>query len=251
MKQGALSSKCCKSLSQQEISSLSKIRDAYSEKPIFSISVEQTLQFIDRAYESMGRTYRNRINTETINFGRYTGELDGVFLMIANALRIYDYATHFPSTPAEASQIHRGHKKNISRARKKVEESFADLANIIERLIPSAFTKQSNEKLRSSLGALDEIRCLLAEHLDVIDFDRRSESVAESFVTGVCANLVWNANIKPTKAMTDSHKKTPLLRFLEVFYPDEASAILAKLHDRERGLPQHKRIGATFIPPVQ
>lgn len=250
MKQGALSSKCYKSLSQQEISSLSKIRDAYSEKPIFSISVEQTLQLVDRAYESMGKTFRNRINTETINFGRYSGELDGVYLMIADALGTYDYSTHFPSTSAEAKEIHKEHKKNISRARKKVEKSFADIASVIDRLIPSAWTTHRNEQLRNSLGALDEIRCLLVDQLDVIDFDRRSESVAESFVTGVCSHLIWNANIKPTKAMFDSGEKTPLLRFLEVFYPDEASAILAKLYDRERSLPQHERIGATFIPPA-
>ena len=250
MKQGALSSECYNSLSQQEISSLSRIRDAYSEKPIFSISVEQTLQLIDRAYESMGRAFRNRINAETISFGRYSGDLDGVFLIIADALRTYDYSTHFPSTSLEAKEIHREHKQNIIRARKKVEKSFADIASVIDSLIPSAWTKHSNEKLRSSLGALDEIRCLLVEQLDVIDFDRRSESVAESFVTGVCTHLIWNANIKPTKAMFDSGEKTPLLRFLEVFYPDEAGAILAKLYDRERSLPQHERIGATFIPPA-
>lgn len=250
MEQGALSSKCYSSLSEQEVSSLSRIRSFYSEKPIFALSIEQTLSLIDRAYEAMGRPYRNRINAETVKFGRYSGELDGVFLMIADALRTYDHASYFPSTPAKATEIHREHKKNISRARKTVEKSFTDITSVIDGLIPSAWTKTSNEQLHSSLETLDDIRRLLVEHLDLLDFDRRSESIAESFVTGVCRSLIWNANIKPRPPMTDSHKKTPLLRFLEVFYPDDASAILAKVHDRERDLPLHKRMGATFIPPA-
>lgn len=84
----------------------------------------------------------------------------------------------------------------------------------------------------------------------MIDFEGRSDSRAESFVNGICMHLVWNANIKPTKPMTDSHNKTPLLRFLEVFYPVEANAILSKIYDRERGLPRNERIGAAFITPI-
>lgn len=250
IEQGGLSNSCYSSLSPQEASSLSKIRDHYRKEPIFSLSVEDTLLLIDRAYESMGRRYRARINAETIKFGRYSGELDGVFLIIADAQRTYDHATYFHLTPMEAKEAHRHHKKNIRCARKGLDASFAGITNIVNGLIPSVWSRHGDEKLRNSLDTLNQVRILLDEHIDLIDFEARSDSRAESFVNGVCMHLVWNANIRPTKPMTDSHGKTPLLRFLEVFYPIEASAILSKIYDRERGLPLHKRIGATFIPPT-
>lgn len=250
MEQGELSNSCYNSLSPQEVSSLSKIRKHYNKKPIFTFSIKETLSLIDRSYESMGRRYRNRINTETIKFGRYSGELDGVFLIISDALRAYDCATHFHLTPTEAKEAHRHHKKNINLARKKLDTGFTDIISIVNSMLPSAWSRYSNEKLRNSLRDLNEIRALLDEHIDLVDFENRSDSRAESFINGVCMGLVWNANIRPTKPMTDSHKKTPLLRFLEVFYPVEANAILSKIYDRERGLSLHERIGATFISPI-
>lgn len=250
MEQGKLSNSCYNTLSPQEIYSLSRIRNFYNKKPIFSLSIEETLSLIDRAYESMGRRYRNRINIETIKFGRYSGELDGVFLMISDALKTYDCASHFLLTPTEATETHKHHKKNIRCARKKINSSFTEIISIVNAMLSSAWSKSHNEKLRNSLCTLTEIRTLLDEHIDLLDFESRSDSRAESFVNGVCMHLVWNANIRPTKPMTDSHKRTPLLRFLEVFYPVEANSILSKIYDRERGLPLNERIGATFISPI-
>lgn len=250
MEQGELSDSCYNSLSPQEVSSLSKIRNHYNKKPVFAFSIKEALSLIDRSYESMGKRYRTRINAETIKFGRHSGELDGVFLMISDALRAYDCATYFHLTPTEAKEAHRHHKKNINRAKKKLDAGFADIISIVNSMLPSVWSRYSNEKLRNSLRTLNEIRTLLDEHIDLVDFESRSDSRAESFVNGVCMSLVWNANIRPTKPMTDSHKKTPLLRFLEVFYPVEANAILSKIYDRERGLPLHERIGATFISPI-
>jgi hypothetical protein len=197
----------------------------------------------------MGRSFRNRINSETVKFGRYSGELDGVFLVVSDALRAYEFANHFHSTPKEAIQIHRSHKKNLGRARKILDTGFSDITGVVNGMLPSVWSRASSEKLQSSLSVLDEIRALLEEHIDLIDFESRSDSRAESFVNGVCMSLVWNANIKPTKPMTDSHKKNPLLRFLEVFYPVESNSILSKIYDRERDLPQNERIGAKFITP--
>jgi hypothetical protein len=250
MEQGELSNSCYNSLTLQEVSSLSRIRNLYNKKPVFAFSINETLALIDRAYESMGRQYRTRINTEAIKFGRYSGELDGVSLMISDALRTYDYATHFYLTPTEAQESHKHHKKNVSRARKKLDTSFADIISIVNGMLPFVWSRYNSDKLRNSLKTLNEIRSLLDEQIGLIDFEGRPDSRAESFVNGVCMHLVWNANIRPTKPMTDSHEKTPLLRFLEVFYPVEAKSILSKIYDRERGLPPHERIGAKFISPI-
>ena len=250
MEQGKLSKSCYNSLTLQEISSLSKIRNHYNEKPVFALSIEKTLALIDRAYESMGRRYRTRINTETIKFGRYSGELDGVFLVISDTLRAYDTATHFHLTPTIARETHNNHKKNISRASKKLDTSFADILGIVDSMLPNAWLTYNSETLHNSLKALNEIQALLNEQIDLIEIESRSDSRAEFFVNHVCMHLVWNANIRPTKPMTDSREKTPLLRFLEVFYPVEAKAILSKIYDRERGLPLTERIGAKFISPI-
>jgi hypothetical protein len=249
MEQGGLSDSCYRSLTSEEISSLSRIRNHYNKKPLISLSIEDTLKLIDRAFEALGRPYRTRINSETVKFGRYSGELDGVFLMISDALRTYELATHFYSTPAEAKVSYVRHKKNIKYARKKLANGFADIFDVINGMLPSAWSGHSNEKLRNSLEILKQVRNLLDQQIDLIDFEGRPDSRAESFVNGVCMYLAWNANVRPTKPMTDSLEKTPLLRFLEVFYPVEAKSILSKIHDRERGLPTHERIGAKFISP--
>lgn len=250
MEQGALSNSCYNSLSPQEVASLSRIRNCYNKKIVFSFSIEKSLLLIDLAYESMGRPYRNRINAETIKFCRYSSEMDGVFIMITEALRAYDYAIHFHLTPTEATETHRLHKKNISRARKKLNTNFTEVISVVNGMIPSALSKSNNDRLCESLSALNDIRNFLDEYIDQIDFESRSDSRAEAFVSGVCMHLVWSANIRPTKPMTDSRKKTPLLRFLEVFYPVEANTILSKIYDRERSLPLNERIGATFFSPA-
>jgi len=249
MEQGELSNSCYSSLTQEEISSLSRIRSHYNKKPVFSFSIEETLVLVDRAFESMGRPFRTRINEDTKKFGRYSGELDGVFLMMSDALRTYDHATFFCSTPAEAKELYARHKKDVRRARKKLDNSFGDIVGIVNGMLPSVWARYNIEKLHNTVNALNEIRSILDEQVTLIDFEGRPDSRAESFVNGVCMYLVWNANIRPTKPKFDSQEKTPLLRFLEVFYPVEAEAILSRIYDRERGLLTHERIGAKFISP--
>ncbi|QKE62281.1 hypothetical protein HNE05_02535 [Aquipseudomonas campi] len=102
MEQGSLSDSCYYALTQEERDSLSVIREHYSRKQIFKFDVERALLFIDCSYEAMGKSYRDRINQETKIFGRYDGALDGVFLMIADALRLYDESFCFFDTPKEA-----------------------------------------------------------------------------------------------------------------------------------------------------
>lgn len=249
MEQGQLSNSCYNSLTLEEASSLLRIRNKYNKKPVFSYSAEEALVLIDRAFEAMGRSYRTRINTETVKFGRYSGELDGVFLMISAALRAYDHATHFYSTPTEAKESYTRHKKNIKYTRKKLDHGFTDISDVINGMLPVVWLTYDSEKLHNALKTLNEVRSLLDKQINLIDFEGRPDSRAEFFVNAVCMHLTWNANIRPTKPMTDSLEKNPLLRFLEVFYPVEAKAILSKIYDRERGLPMDERIGATFISP--
>lgn len=249
MEQGELSDSCYNSLNADETSSLLIIRNHYNKKSVFSLSTEETLALIDRAFEAMGRPYRTRVDAETIKLGRYSGELDGVFLMISDALRTYDLATHFYSTPAEAKASYTRHNKNIKHARKKLDSGFLDILDVVNGMLPTVWSRYNTEKLSNSLKTLNEVRRLLDDQIDLIDFEGRPDSRAEFFVNGVCMYLAWNANIRPTKPITDSLEKTPLLRFLEVFYPVEAKAILSKVYDRERGLPAHERIGAKFITP--
>lgn len=250
MEQGWLSNSCYASLTAHEIRSLSRIREHYCTKTVFKLSTEQTLSLIDRAYEAMGRSFRNRINAKTLDFGRYSGELDGVFIIISDALRTYDTADLFPSTPTEAKENFTSHKKHLNQVRKKLDTGFSDITNIINSILQASWLKSDNEKMRDYLSSLNEIRSFLEKQIEVIDFGDRPESRAEAFVNGVCMSLVWTANIKPTKPMTDSHNKNPLLRFLEVFYPVEAHSVLSKIYDRERTLPPEKRIGATFLAPI-
>lgn len=249
MEQGELSNGCYISLTQEEISSLSRIRNHYNKKPVFSFSIEETLLLVDRAFESMGRPFRTRVNEDTKRFGRYSGELDGVFLLISDALRTYDQSTFFYSTPAEAKALYARHKKDVRRARKKLDNSFGDIVAIINGMLPSVWARYNVEKLHDAVNSLNEIRSILNEQIELIDFEGRPDSRAESFVNGVCMYLVWNANIRPTKPMSDSQEKSPLLRFLEVFYPVEAKAILSRIYDRERGLPTDEKIGAKFMSP--
>lgn len=249
MKQGELSNGCYRSLTQEEISSLSRIRNHYNTKPVFPLSIEETLALVDRAFESMGRRFRTRINQGTVKFGRYSGEQDGVFLMISDALRTYDCADLFYSTPAEAKALYARHKTDIRRARNKLDNSFGDIIGIVNGMLPTVLARYNIEKLHNSINALNEIRSVLDEQITLMDFEVRPDSRVEYFVNGVCMYLVWNANIRPTKPMSDSQEKSPLLRFLEVFYPVEAKAILSRIYDRERGLPTDKKIGAKFISP--
>ena len=250
MEQGSLSSECYISLNSQEIASLSSIRNHYNKKQIFRFSIEQTLSLADQAFEAMGRRFRNRINAETIRYGRYCGDLDGASLIISDTLRSYDYSDFFHTTSTDAKETYTLHKKHVNRARKKLDDSFSEISYIIDRMTPAIWHKPSAEKIRESLTSLNEIRSLLNEQLDFIDFNERSHSRAEAFVTGVCMHLVWNAGIKPTKPVTDSGDKTPLLRLLEVFFPIEARFVLSKIYDRDRSLPAEKKIGGTFIKPV-
>ncbi|WP_192979913.1 hypothetical protein [Pseudomonas sp. EggHat1] len=248
--QGHLSIECYASLSEEEKSSLAKIRKHFKNSSSPDLNSEKTQRLIDRSYEAMGRTFRNRINRETQKFGRYKGDLDGVFLLISDSIHSYETSEVFPQTPKESLSLHSSHQRTLLKTKRKLDLGYKNLSSSINDIIPSAFTKVISERLHDALLELDKIHALVNDQISAIDYDKRPDSCAESFVHSVCMNLIWNANIRPTRALTDSHQEKPLLRFLKVFYPADSEGILARLYDRERSLLPDQRIGSTFISPA-
>ncbi|MCB2382545.1 hypothetical protein KV201_10185 [Shewanella sp. SR1] len=115
--------------------------------------------------------------------------------------------------------------------------------------IPTPCSQYDEETLENVLKQLLDMQQVIDLRIERLNFSKRFGTKAEQFVIGVCDSLVWNAGIKPTKPLTDSKQKTPILRFLEVFYPLEAIAILSKIYEQERHALIDQKIGATFIKP--
>lgn len=251
MTQGSLSRECYNSLEENEIDSLTKIRAHYTNKEVFCFGTEKTLELIDLSYEAMGRTFRSRVNRKSKEFGRYKCEdFDGVFLLISDTLLSYDSARFFFHTPKEASDTYKEHKLQITKAEKILNRGIDDLYRVINGLCSTTLSKNDEQQVEYASRKLSELKDILSDQVNKLEKDKRSLTQAEFFVSSVCDSLVWQADIKPTKPTTDSQKKTPLLRFLEVFYPKEARQVLSKVYDRERKLPNTEKIGATFIPPL-
>ncbi|MGI2068179.1 hypothetical protein [Shewanella sp. MF08487] len=250
MNQGALTDECYLSLTVEERGSLDRIRAHYQKSDVFEFGIDETLNFIDRSYEAMGKRFRDRINRETKAFGRHDGELDGVFLVIGDALRTFHGSQFFSDTPQQTAEIHKQHQCQVRKAQQLSDNAFSDILAVVNELKPTSWSKFDEEELKSAIEKLFEVKNLIDKQIDRINFAKRSDSKAEQFIVTVCYSLVWHANIKPTKPLTDCRQKTPLLRFLEVFYPIEAASILSKIYDKERQTPEGLKIGASFIKPV-
>lgn len=250
MNQGALTDECYLSLTVEERESLDRIRAHYQKTGVFEFGIDETLSLIDRSYEAMGKRFRDRINRKTRDFGRYDGELEGVFLVIGDALRTFHGSQFFSDTPQQTAEIHKQHQYQVRKAQGLSDNAFSDLFAVVNGLQPTSWSKFDKEELESAIEKLTEVKNLIDIQIDRVNFAKRSDSKAEQFIVSVCNSLVWHANIKPTKPLTDSRQKTPLLRFLEVFYPTEAKSILSKIYDKERHTPEGQKIGASFIKPV-
>jgi len=248
MNQGVLSDSCFVSLTDEEQASLKKIR-AHYKNDVFEFGIKETLSLIDRSYEAMGKRFRNRLNRETREFGRYEGDLDGVFLLISDSLRSFYGSKFFTDTPRQSAESHKQHQYQVQRTKKLSDNAFLDMKAVVTELLPTTWSKYDKETLESVLKQLPDIQQVINQQLERLNFSKRRSTKAEQFVISVCNSLVWNAGIKPTKPLTDSRQRTPLLRFIEVFYPLEARAILSKIYDQERHTPIDQKIGATFIEP--
>ena len=250
MTQGALTDECYFSLTDEERILLNIIRVHYQKRDVFELDIDVKLSLIDRSYEAMGKRFRDRINRKTRDFGRYDAELEGVFLVIGDALSTFHESQFFSTTPQQSAEIHNQHQYQVKKAQKLSDNAFSDLSTVVNRLLPTSWSKFDEEELESVLEKLSEMKNIIDKQINRVNFAKRSDSQAEQFVVSVCNSLVWHANIKPTKPLTDSRQKTPLLRFLEVFYPTEAKSILSKIYDKERRAPDAQKIGASFIKPV-
>lgn len=250
MTQGALTDECYFSLTDEEKKSLDIIRSHYQKSDVFKLGVGVTLSLIDRSYEAMGKKFRDRINRKTRGFGRYDGELEGVFLVIDDALITFYGSQFFSTTPQQSAEIHNQQQSQVRKAQKLSDNAFSDLSAVVNGLLPTSWSKFDEEELESVLEKLSEMKNIIDKRRNRVNFPKRSDTKAEQFVVSVCNSLVWYANIKPTKPLTDSRQKKPLLRFLEVFYPTEAKSILSKIYDKERRVPDAQKIGASFIEPV-
>ena len=249
MNQGALSDNCFVFLTHEEQTSLEKIRAHYQKSGVVGFSIEETLSLIDRSYEAMGKRFRNRLNRKTIEFGRYAGDLYGVFLLISDSLRCFYGSKFFSETPKQSAESHKQHQHQIQRAKKLSDNAFLDIKEVITGLLPTPCSQYDEETLENVLKQLLDMQQVIDLRIERLNFSKRFGTKAEQFVIGVCDSLVWNAGIKPTKPLTDSKQKTPILRFLEVFYPLEAIAILSKIYEQERHALIDQKIGATFIKP--
>lgn len=241
MQQGYISDSSWGELTFDERDSLQLIRDKYKNS-------EHHLKLIDQSYEAMGKAFRSRINNEVINYKRYEGNLDGVYLIMNRAIHNFFGSSYFLETKYKSKEIHEFHQKQRQKATKLSDEAFCGLERTINWLSNTTTTKQDELDMSEANDKLIELKKLICLHLERVDHHDRSPSKAESFVLGTCNNLVWFANIKPTRAINSSGGKTPFLRFLEVFFPFEAEPILSSLYEKQKRLPMEKRIGGTFIP---
>lgn len=241
MQQGYMSKSSWDELTIDERSSLQRMRDKHK-------GTEHHLKLIDLSYEAMGKVFRSRINNEVIKYQRYKGDLEGVYLIICKAINDFYGSSDFPETKYKSKEEHDFYQKQRQKASKLSDEAFSNLERAINWLSNTTTTKQDELDMSVANKKLLELKKLISVHLERVDYPNRSPSQAESFVDATCNHLVWFANIKPTRPMNSLGKKTPFLRFLEVFFPFEAEPILSSLYEKQKRLPIEKRIGGMFIP---
>lgn len=248
MQQGYISNEEWIKLTTEEKESLESIR-FYFENTNHLFDSVNPKKLAEKSFEAMGKRFRARINSEVASYGRYSDvQHDGFFLIIQSAIGSYDTANlFFPPRVSDTRQIYqqfkyesKKHSKNTVKSIKGLEETI-DWLN--ERTISKFHTDQLNE-VTEALAKVAKILELQLKDKKSINFPHSS---VENFVESVCGCLVWFGEIKPTKPVTDAGDKTPLLRFLEIFYPLEAEATLSRLYEKQKKLAPNKKIGSSFL----
>ena len=248
MYQGYISDVEWHKLTATEKASLATIRSHFETSSCVDSNVD-VLKLVDQSFEAMGKRYRDRINNKIASYGRYSnGNYDGVFLIIQGAIRDYQAANQFfPPRVSEAKVIYQSFMSEREKIAKNSTKSIEDLEKTIEWLMHRSILRCQTEPLEKATLALTSISKVLDEQLRSKESLTRPQSSVENFVSGVCGFLVWFGDIKPTRPINPSGSKTPLLRFLDVFYPSEAEAALSSLYEKQkRALPSEK-IGSGFF----
>ncbi|EKO3802608.1 hypothetical protein [Vibrio harveyi] len=245
MKQGSISDEEWNRLSDQEKVSLEEIRSYYAKR---SDAFSPALEVVDKCYEAMGHRFRSRVNQSVREYGRYVGDRDGVFLIIHTAIRTYHSSDLFPETTGDALSKHKLFRSQRSKAIKYSSDAFGKLERVVDWISHTATTVCEEDELAKLRKELKDIEFSLERHFNRTDLTNRCPSRAESFVLSLCNHLVWEANIKPTKPITSSGEKSPLLRFIEVFFPIEGQAALSSIYEKQKRLPAENKIGGKFIP---
>ncbi|HCG6405159.1 TPA: hypothetical protein NJ169_004507 [Vibrio parahaemolyticus] len=249
MKQGYISSEAWERLSAEEKQSLLVIREHFEEVNYLSEHVNSQ-KLVDQSFEAMGKSFRTRINNEVSSYGRYVGqEYDGVFLIIQGSIRDFDAANKFfPEKLSDAKSIYQCFQRDQKKFDNSTSKSVANLEDAITWLRERSPLRYQVEQLDEATIALKTVSNIVASQLAEKASVGRPQSSVENFVNGVCNSLIWFGGIKPTKPLTDGGQKTPLLRFLEVFYPFEAEFALSSLYEKNKRAPASEKVGASFLP---
>ena len=248
MKQGYISTDTWERLTAEEKLSLLAIRDHFENVNYLSEHLNSQ-KLVDQSFEAMGKTFRNRINKEVSSYGRYVDQKrDGVFLIIQGSIRDFDSANQFfPEKLSDAKCIYQRFQRDKVKFNKSTNKSVKNLEDAITWLKERSPLRYQVEQLDEATIALQTVSNIIASQLTEKDSVSRPQFGAENFVNGVCNSLIWFGNIKPSKPLTDSGTKSPLLRFLEVFYPFEAESALSSLYEKNKRAPASEKIGASFL----
>lgn len=248
MKQGYITNTEWIKLTNEEKATLESIRNHFIKKEECAERLDITLKLIDCSFEAMGRSFRNRISRSVKEYGRYPVGSDGIFIFIHDSIRSYFTAQHFIKRTSDALKQHKLFKQQRQKALKLSLDAFVNLEKTISWLSSTATTVYDDEEFNRLNEELVNMKEILDKHFERIDFGERSPSRAESFVLSICNNLSWIAKIKPRKPFTDAGCKTPLLRFVEVFFPSEGKVALSSIYEKEKRKLPIEKIGAKFIP---
>ncbi|WP_370598897.1 hypothetical protein NMD15_07015 [Plesiomonas shigelloides] len=235
-------------LSDSEKRSLQAIRSHFKNNLMAIGDEDRTLQLVDRAYEALGARFRNRINSETKAYGRYEGDLEGVFLVICHAIGCYECAEFFP---AKATIAAAQYKEYIQKHRNCIEmahDAINKLKYVVDWLTETSILTYETDCLNKTSADIEILNANLMKHFENASIKEKIPSRAEFFVLSVCGDLLWHANIKITKPLQSSGDKSPLLRFIEVFFLLEGYSALSSIYEKQKRMPALDKIGGRFYP---
>lgn len=189
MNQGSISDEAWCKLSADDKGSLAAIRNHYIKHSKCSEQLSTDLELIDRSFEAMGHRFRSRVNKSVREYGRYVGELDGVFLTIQNAIQTYS-SNFFPETSSDALSQHKFYRSQRSKAVKFSAEAFGKLERVINWVSHTATTAYEQNELAQLKHDLKGIELVLERHFKKTDLTDRFPSRAEFLPVALSSSKV-------------------------------------------------------------